>query len=134
MSPFKTLRTKTTHAAEDSKEAAKITSTNYHARNKESRKHLRVPPAFWSRRSGRLEVDRHVEAYDPRIQDRGRIQTLGTVPVVLLERCARVRVEQVEHVDREVGARLPEIEDLPETRIGLVDAIREDLPGRQQVH
>ena len=51
--PSKRFGQNTTHAAEDSKEATKIPSTNYRAQNKKSRRHLRVPPAFWSRR----EVD-----------------------------------------------------------------------------
>ena len=57
-------------------------------------------PPFDSCLIGRLEVDRRVEAQEPRVQDRGRPQPPGTVGTEhLVERRARVGIEQVVEVD-----------------------------------
>src|SRR5580765_939763 len=105
MSPFETLRTKTTHAAEDSKEAGKIESTHYHAPNKKAGGNCECLRLFGVQACLRalalfvrfvpvscpswLEVDRHVETHEARIEDLRGIQELRAVAVVLLERRPR---------------------------------------------
>ena len=83
-----------------------------------------------------LEVHRHVEADEPRVQDLRRPQPGGAVVQrieCLLERGPGVGVEQVVEVEPDVGPGSPEAQDLREAHVDGVDPIGVELAGQGQV-
>src|SRR5262245_38846945 len=81
------------------------------------------------------EVELNTQLRDPRRDDRGRLQPAGAcLDVALVVGRHRARVEDVEQIEPDVGARAAESQELCHAEIDLIDSVAVEITWLDDVH